>query len=60
VRPNLTPYLELTKPEIALVVALSSGGGFVLAPAEFFGWSRLVLLLLGVTLASGGAGALNH
>ena len=59
-RPNLTPYLELTKPEIALVVTLSSGAGFVLAPAEFFGWSRLVLLLLGVTLASGGAGALNH
>ena len=60
-RPNLTPYLELTKPEIALVVALSSAGGFVLAPAEFFGWSRLLfLLLLGVTLASGGAGALNH
>ena len=52
-RPNLTPYLELTKPEIALVVALSSAGGFVLAPAEFFGWGRLGLLLLGVTLVSG-------
>ena len=59
-RANLTPYLELTKPEIALVVALSSAGAFVLAPAEFFGWGRLVVLLLGVTLASGGAGALNH
>ena len=57
---TLTPYLELTKPEIALVVALSSAGGFVLAPGESFAWSRLVLLLLGVTLASGGAGALNH
>ena len=30
----------------------------MLAPAEFFGWGRLLLLLLGVTLASGGAGAL--
>ena len=57
---SLTPYLELTKPEIALVVALSSAGGFLLAPAEFFDWGRLALLLLGVTLASGGAGALNH
>ena len=57
---TLTPYLELTKPEIALVVALSSAGGFLLAPAEFFGWGRLLLLLLGITLASGGAGALNH
>lgn len=57
---RLTPYLELTKPEIALVVALSSAGGFLLAPAAFFGWGRLVLLLLGVILASGGAGALNH
>lgn len=56
----LTPYLELTKPEIALVVALSSAGGFLLAPGESFDWGRLVLLLLGVTLASGGAGALNH
>ena len=57
---TLTPYLELTKPEIALVVALSSSGGFLLAPAACFGWGRLVLLLLGVTLASAGAGALNH
>lgn len=59
-RPNLTPYLELTKPEIALVVALSSAGGFLLAPVESFAWERFALLLLGVTLASGGAGALNH
>ena len=57
---RLTPYLELTKPEIALVVALSSGGGFLLAPASSFDWGRLGVLLLGVTLASGGAGALNH
>lgn len=59
-RLSLTPYLELTKPEIALVVALSSAGGFLLAPGESFDGGRLALLLLGVTLASGGAGALNH
>ena len=57
---RLSPVLELTKPEIALVVALSSAGGFLLAPAGFFGWGRLLVLLSGITLASGGAGALNH
>ncbi len=53
-------YFELTKPEITLLVALSSVGGFVLAPSEFFDAARFVYLLIGVTLTSAGASALNH
>ena len=34
--------------------------GFFLAPAEFIDFGRLALLLIGVTLTSAGAGALNH
>lgn len=53
-------YFELTKPEITLLVALSSVGGFVLAPSEFFDTARFAYLLIGVTLTSAGASALNH
>ena len=56
----LRSYIELAKPEITLLVALSSAGGFFLAPAEFLDMGRFVLLLIGVTLTSAGAGALNH
>ena len=58
-RARLGPYLELAKPEITLLVALSSAGGFLLAPAAFDP-GRLGLLLAAVILASAGAGALNH
>lgn len=53
-------YLELAKPEITLLVALSAAGGFVLAPDAFFDAGRFVFLLMGVTLTSAGASALNH
>ncbi|MEX0747400.1 MAG: heme o synthase [Rhodothermales bacterium] len=60
IRGILRDYLELTKPEITFLVALSGLGGFVLAPAEFFEPMKLVFLLVGVALTSGGASALNH
>ena len=53
-------YLELAKPEITLLVALSSVGGFFLAPTPAIDLGRLLWLLMGVTLASAGASALNH
>lgn len=56
----LRDYFELTKPEITLLVTLSSVGGFVLAPTEFFDAFRFFFLLIGVTLTSAGASALNH
>ncbi len=60
-RPGVVrDFVELTKPEITLLVVLSSVGGFLLAPAEFFDTARFVFLLIGVTLTSAGASALNH
>lgn len=59
-RSLLQDYVELTKPEITLLVVLSALGGFLLAPPDFFDWSRLIFLLIGVTLTAGGASVLNH
>lgn len=56
----LRDYLELTKPEITLLVVLSSLGGFFMAPSAFFDAAHLTFLLIGVTLTSAGASALNH
>ncbi|MEX0599909.1 MAG: heme o synthase [Rhodothermales bacterium] len=56
----LRDYVELTKPEITLLVVLSSVGGFVLAPVHPFDVSAFVFLLIGVMLTSAGASALNH
>ena len=60
IRTLLRAYLELAKPEITLLVALSSVGGFFLAPTPAIDLGRLIWLLIGVTLASAGASALNH
>lgn len=60
VRGVVRDYLELTKPEITFLVALSGLGGFVLAPAEYFEPVTLVFLLIGIALTSSGASALNH
>ncbi len=53
-------YLELAKPEISFLVALSALAGFLLgSPGELDGW-RLLVTLVGVALCAGGAGAPNH
>lgn len=53
-------YLELTKPEITLLVVLSALGGFLLAPPQFFDLGTMFYLLVGVTMTAGGASVLNH
>ena len=53
-------YLELTKPEITLLVALSSVGGYLLAPTPSFDVARFAFLVVGVSLTGAGASALNH
>lgn len=53
-------FIELTKPEITFLVALSSVGGFILAPIEHFDAVAFVSLLIGVCLTSAGASTLNH
>lgn len=58
-RPAWRDYLELTKPEIAFLVALSALAGYLLgAPAV--GAVELAALLVGTTLSAGGSGVLNH
>ena len=56
----LRDYLELTKPEITLLVALSAVAGFILAPNAAFDIVRFVVLIVGVCLTSAGASVLNH
>ncbi len=53
-------YLELTKPEITFLVALSSVAGYILAPAAYFDFLSFFFLIVGVSLTSAGASALNH
>lgn len=53
-------YLELTKPEITFLVALSSVAGYVIAPVPAFDLLSFVFLIVGVSLTSAGASTLNH
>lgn len=52
-------YLELTKPEISFLVAISALAGYLLGAPVIQG-VELVALLVGVTLSAAGSGALNH
>lgn len=56
----LRDYFELTKPEITFLVALSSVAGYVLAPVATFDFLSFFFLIVGVSLTSAGASALNH
>lgn len=68
-RGVLSSVMELAKPGIVKMVAITAGLGFALAaiavdPASVGGWwgvaIRGVVCLLGVSLAAGGANALNQ
>lgn len=59
-RELIRDYVDLAKPEITFLVALSSVGGFVLAPSPAFDFGAFASLIVGVCLTSAGAGALNH
>ena len=58
--PLWRDYLELTKPEISFLVAISALAGFLLGSPVTVDWVSLVALLVGVTLTAAGSGALNH
>jgi protoheme IX farnesyltransferase len=58
-RDSINDYVELTKPRIVLLVCITACMGFFMAPGDH-GWLRLAWTLLGTSLASGGAAALNH
>lgn len=53
-------YLELTKPGITRLVALTAAVGFWLASTSPIDWWRLAHALIGITLAAAGANALNQ
>ncbi len=54
-------FLELTKPRIVTMVALTALFGYYLAPATAaFDWLRLVVTLVGTSLAAAGTMTLNQ
>ena len=53
-------YLELTKPDVTLLVVISAGAGFYLASSGSLNWLLLVHALVGTTLVSGGTAAFNQ
>lgn len=56
---RLHDFLELTKPGITRMVALTTAAGFALVPGPF-DLVRFVHALIGTALVAGGAGALNQ
>lgn len=53
-------WIELTKPRITALVLVTTGVGYVIASGEGIDVVRLLGVLAGTALASGGAGSLNH
>tara|TARA_S200000501_G_scaffold379008_1_gene446208 strand:+ start:1594 stop:2481 length:888 start_codon:yes stop_codon:yes gene_type:complete len=53
-------YIELMKPNITIMIVISTSLGFYLGSRAQFEPKALILTLLGSFLVSGGAGALNH
>lgn len=56
---RLHDFLELTKPGITRMVAMTTAAGFALVPGPF-DLSRFVHALVGTALVAAGAGALNQ
>src|SRR5215510_14342295 len=53
-------YLELTKPRILVMVLVTTTLGFLLGGGSFGSFALLLLTLLGVGGATGGAAVLNN
>ncbi|MEO2186576.1 MAG: protoheme IX farnesyltransferase, partial [bacterium] len=56
----LAAYFELTKPNITLLILISTALGYYLGADGIDNWSKLFITLIGSGLVSSGAGALNH
>src|SRR3990172_9354557 len=59
-RNRWADYLELTKPDVTLLVVISAGAGFYLASSGPLDWLLLLHALGGTTLVSAGTAAFNH
>ena len=57
---DLSPFLELTKPRIVIMVLVSAALGFSLAQGGVHDPGLLVWTLLGTAAVAGGSAALNH
>jgi protoheme IX farnesyltransferase len=57
---RIADFVELTKPRIVTMVALTTLFGYYLAPAPAFDWLRLLVTLVGTSLAAAGTMALNQ
>ncbi len=53
-------YLALTKPDVTLLVVLTTFGGFYLGSSSPMDTARLLHTLFGTTLMAAGTAALNH
>lgn len=56
-------YVDLTKPRITVLVLVTATLGYFMGGIGFHGWDSLeglLFTLIGVSLTSGGSGALNH
>ncbi|MEM9025775.1 MAG: heme o synthase [Verrucomicrobiota bacterium] len=58
-RSNLSLYLELTKPRLRLMTVITAIVGYMLADPTH-SWSAIFGLIVGTTMAAGGAAALNQ
>src|SRR5262249_45211952 len=59
----LSDYMALTKPDVNLLIAITTASAFGLgvpAAASHFPWMRLLHTLAGTVLVASGAGALNQ
>jgi protoheme IX farnesyltransferase len=57
---RLSDLLELTKPRITSMVAVTTAAGFVMASPAGLDFGLLLHALVGTCLVAAGAGALNH
>ncbi len=59
-REKAASFLELTKPRLTSLVIVTTAAGYWLAVSSFEEFFRCLPVLLGTTLAAGGANALNQ
>jgi protoheme IX farnesyltransferase len=59
IRQTVAAYVQLTKPDIIVLLLVTTVPAMVLAAGGMPPWSLVLATLLGGTLAAGGAGAVN-
>ena len=59
-KARVSAYLELTKPRITFLIALTSAAGFVLASRGAVNYVQFVHALIGIALLSSGIATLNQ